>query len=554
MPPSVEYTGGAARVDHIGLGLELEYRVFSLDLPTELRGTLHGPAKPGELVTFTIPGFEGASELVAQLVDASLKPIAETQFDWSIGVSSGNSSGSSGGRSRSDAKGIVHIPLVGAHAAAGPRQLMLSAWSDPQSEKRVGGGYASLPLPPDFTHGSLDLGELILAPFGSPSRFARMDDEGLQRAFGGSTEGMNWRAGPDAGGPLEEMLAEMVRRGSASFETCITERLAAVRADKEQQHSQRIGELELLTALRRLQHKPDPLHLVLGSESVLDVAFPASPTVAFDLKNVEASESFEVAEGGSYRSGRFARCSVEAVGPDGKRLPPREWDSGMGGGMFSRKQLAPGETLGYGIPLADYVEFLAPGEYRVRIHYHDKEDIDSVKDLAGWIVSSSDEFVVHVQPLRIHVAQSRVDEMRGWIRAIDASKPVPLVSAHWHAGMEFRGEAQDPEDKLFRAGFEAMPALLAAMDDPATEPERRAWVFGMLWNILGIEKPTGLQHYAAIGTMNWIGGWPTCMEDGQKRFGEFGTMAPIPVEAEKQRALAESWHRWSRAIEITIER
>src|SRR6185295_8307036 len=110
----------------------------------------------------------------------------------------------------------------------------------------------------------------------------------------------------------------------------------------------------------------------------------------FEWKNVDAEgESFELTEGGSYRSGRFARCKVEAIGPDGRTLPPREWDSSTSGGMQSSGRLTSGQTWPGTLDLGQFVSFVEPGEYRVRIHYHDKEDIASIADLRGWIVSST---------------------------------------------------------------------------------------------------------------------------------------------------------------------
>jgi hypothetical protein len=292
---------------------------------------------------------------------------------------------------------------------------------------------------------------------------------------------------------------------------------------------------------------------VIQPESVLEATFPDTPVVVFTLKNVDVgAESFGVTAGGSYRSGRFARCNVQALAPGGETLPPREWHTGMGGGMSNTETLAPGESLDGALALGDYVTLAQPGAYRVRIRYHDQDDIDSLADLRGRIVSTSEEFRVQIRPRRIEITQARLDELRGWIRAIDAQKTVPLVSGHWHPGMGFDGAAVEPEDELFRAGWEAVPALYAAMQDEATEPERRAWVFGMLWNILGIENPGDEENVRALGKILWIGKWPTSAEDAPLNFGEFGDWSPTSIDPRAQDALAGQWARWQGLIEVKI--
>jgi len=549
--PTVKVAGGLARFERVGLGIELEYEVESRELPALLTGKFRGPKTKGEVVEFRVPGLEALPGVLVTLVDENLAPIHGVEISYNISVSTKNSSSSRGGSVKPDEKGRARIPLVREQARPGVRLLSIYV---PSSGDRKGYSYESpveLDLPDDFASGELDLGRVLLAPAGSPKRFLLDDDAALERRY----EELLAKVRKDSTSRRESfelLLLEMVRRGGARWEAYVAAKLKETRDPANEELRWRgPGELEVLTALRRLQGKPDPLALVIQTESVLEATFPDTPTVVFAMKNVD-TESFGVTDGGSYRSGRFARCNVLAVAPDGSTLPPREWGGGMAGGMSSTRTLAPGESMDGALPLGDYVALAQPGAYRVRLRYHDEDDIDSLADLRGRLFTSSEEFRAQIRPRRIELTQTRLDELRGWIQAIDAKKAIPLVSGHWHAGMTFTGAAKDPEDKLFRAGFEAVPALYAAMQDKATGPEHRAWVFGMLWNILGIENPGDHNHRAALGNIKWIGTWPTSTEEARQNFGEFGESSPMSIDSEAQDALADAWMSRKGLIEVKI--
>lgn len=548
-PPTVKASGGIAHFEHVGLGIELAYEVTSRDLPAPLSGRFRGPTSKGQVVEFRVPGLEALPGLLVTLVDENLAPVHGVDVSYNITVStttsSGSSSSSRGGTLRPDEKGSARIPLVPEQARPGVRVLTLYLPGAPGAKERSYDSPLEIDLPNDFASGELDLGRILLAPAGSPRRFLLFDDAALEKRYEALLERIR-KDNSSRREALEQLLAEMVRRGGARWQSYVAAKLEELRAPESEELRWRgPGDVELLTALRRLQGKTDPLALVLQDTSLLDATFPDSPTADLLLQNVDsAGESIAVTNGGSYRSGRFARCSVEAYGPDGKRLAPREWHAAMGGGMSSERKMAPGESMDFALPLGDYVEFARTGEFRVRIHYHDNDDIDSATNLGGRILSSSPEFRVHVLPRKLELAQARLEGLRGLVRAIDTKKPVLLVSGHWHEGMGFQGEATQPEDKLFRAGWEAVPALKAALEDKATEPERRAWVFGMLWNILGLENPGTHEHLAAMGTIRWSAKWPSSTEEARSNFGEFGEPQPVGIDTAKQDELTRVWfHR-----------
>lgn len=59
--------------------------------------------------------------------------------------------------------------------------------------------------------------------------------------------------------------------------------------------------------------------------------------------------------------------------------------------------LAPGEELHLTLALERYLPRLEPGEYHLRVHYHDWSRIIDLPNLAGLILSSSPEFTIRVR-------------------------------------------------------------------------------------------------------------------------------------------------------------
>ncbi len=242
------------------------------------------------------------------------------------------------------------------------------------------------------------------------------------------------------------------------------------------------------------------------------------------LKNVDASkETFGITAGGSYRSGRFERVHVEAFDQDGVRVPVRtQFGIGIGGGMSSRATLAPGETMGAEVKLQDFIDFPAPGIFQVRIAYHDEVDIAREPQVDSYVASWSPKFEVRIRAKPIVVARAAVDALKGEFRKIDFTKKVPLVSGHWRVELRFEGEAVLPEDRIFRAGWTAVPALLELLDDATLTIEQRSWVFGLLWDITGMNNPETGDHRVAVKDPEWLGTWPTAIDDTRPGWNEFG--------------------------------
>jgi hypothetical protein len=366
----VPLSDGRAEFAFVGLGLELEYELGSEEFATPLVGRLRGPARAGDALELTPPGLELVPEVRGVLVDEDGRALASRRVDAWITFEEDGQSSSEGSECRTDERGgfRLHVPRLENRALR--RSL---GFSDESRESLT----IPFELPPE---GALDLGEIVLIAPGSTRWLERMSDDELLAQF--------------AREPLEACLVVMAKRGGPRWQGFLREALEAerTRARVDEVAPQ---DLELLTALRRAQGRPDPLVLRPMRTGALEGTLAELPVAELELVNA-GEEPFCLSVGGSYRSGRFARCAVEALDPAGKALAVLPSPSDFGGGMYAREALEPGSTVPLTLPLGAYVAFPAPGEYRVRVHYHDQEDIDD-GSWAGRIVSSSPWFVVRLR-------------------------------------------------------------------------------------------------------------------------------------------------------------
>jgi len=208
--------------------------------------------------------------LLTRLLYGDLAPITNQEVCWSVGLRKSLPNGSRAwgvnGKVRTDEEGRIRIPLGSEVDGWEIPYFTIEPCPEAEAEARLRAAYSAVDLPKQFKSGELDLGDLILVPYGDPRRFRRMDDETLRRAFGESMRGSARSYDRSVGTPSEEILFEMVRRGGQGWEEFIAGQLAEVRKNERESGFRVPGELELLTALRRIQHKSDPLAVVIMPE------------------------------------------------------------------------------------------------------------------------------------------------------------------------------------------------------------------------------------------------------------------------------------------------
>ena len=289
--PQIKCKEHQAVCEFVGLGLDLEYEVLGDSLPRPLQGSFHGPEKPGELVTFAVPGFEASPRFIARLVAEDSKPIAHVRLQWDLGThvesSNSGSGGWQGGNATTDGAGRVVIPITEEQASWPNRTLILKDVNDPVGAEPIRGPAVKVSIPNDARTHEIDLGELMLASFGSPKKFAALDDAALEKHYLELVEA-GMRASDEDGDGHVEILSEMIRRGGAELEHFVAGLADGAPHESWRTSGSQPSELVLRTALARMRRKPDPLTVVVDEGSLLDVDFPVIPTLKCQLVNLDS--------------------------------------------------------------------------------------------------------------------------------------------------------------------------------------------------------------------------------------------------------------------------
>ena len=305
------------------------------------------------------------------------------------------------------------------------------------------------------------------------------------------------------------MLTEIVRRADQACEQLLLKQLSA-RADAAKKAAEeakreteqnpekkvriRIGSgrdenenFELLTALRRVQKKPDPLTIEVSFPWLYKSNTRELPAFQVSLKNVhEEKAPVWIKHGGDYRSGREAPWRFEVRDANGKLLPQRQWHAMMGGGMFSQGPLAPGKSWKTTLPMDSYVKITEPGEYTVRVLYHNEQTIADLDDVSGLILCSSKPFklkVTKAPPKVITLEAESHQRAKALIAGLREDGPIRVVMGEYDASFHDFIDPKSPEGQLHTMGWQAVPELLDALRDPKLSFRKRGWILAMLYVI-----------------------------------------------------------------------
>ena len=194
----------------------------------------------------------------------------------------------------------------------------------------------------------------------------------------------------------DAILIEMARRNRPGFKEQIAHWAAHPPEDPTFKTK---TNLELLTTLRRMDGKPDPLHVFLDGPQAMECTSGNLPTINVRIVNVDVeTQAVGFQTGGDYRSGRQARWRLEVRDEQDRLMPVKPRMGVGGGGISSFGMLQPGKSYETKLEVAKYVEPLAPGRYRAVVLYHNSATIADREDISGLIVSSSDPFELIVRP------------------------------------------------------------------------------------------------------------------------------------------------------------
>jgi hypothetical protein len=344
---------------------------------------------------------------------------------------------------------------------------------------------------------------------------------------------------------LDDCLREALRRGGKEWEDFLA---GEARAGGES------PQLVLLTALRRLKGRPDPVDVAVEGEREIVLAWPVEHTLRVALR-LAGGEPGPVAflEGGDYRSGRQERFRIEARDSSGNAIAPRERPSGRGGGLSVYGELTPGRAWKTGLDLASHVHLSAPGAYRVRIQYHDRSWISDVADVSRCILCESPEITIRVEPRTVPLSAAERTEIAGWIEALDAAEPLKVLEGPYTEQSHDFIPPGSPAGKVLAAGWKSVPGLVEAAGKEDLDPRKRAWLLSLLFTVTGLHDPRDLD---ALGPHQYRNrGWAVAAgfdEPELRGFGGFGEGSAIggSIDLAGQRRLAERWRETLELVRV----
>ena len=228
----------------------------------------------------------------------------------------------------------------------------------------------------------------------------------------------------------DKLLTEVVRRGGKQWERHLRgliddqksqyekweQYLSGLIKGQNTQHQRTVAEggvrlsprwvsdrhVALLTALRRVQNKPDPLTVLVAGKATLNCKLGSLPVMHVLLTNLDVDrEPVTFQSGGDYRSGRSARWRFVVRDASGHELPQNMPPGLMSGGISSDDILKYGESWTARLHMAHYVDIFIPGQYTVQILYHDEIAIANCENVDGLIVFRSLPLKLTVDPIVI---------------------------------------------------------------------------------------------------------------------------------------------------------
>lgn len=329
-----------------------------------------------------------------------------------------------------------------------------------------------------------------------------LDDAALGSHLEATVDGMKGRY---PGWELDGALGEVLRRGGESWVSVLEAQLeVAARHTAEGAHLSVPRDLGILTALRRLEGKPDPIELLVDlPEEGWSLTFPELPTLSVTARNVdERAVGFQI--GGNYRSGRSTRWNVVAFDANGKRQPGVDPWLGMGGGLSTRQLLSAGNTWEIDLPMASYTAPAGPGRTFFEVHYHDEATIADDPDPRGWITSKSKRFEFEWKPLTVSVTAYQWECLQEDLAELaEAGSPYLLRSKYGEDDYEHLDPKSAP-GRLLSQGTMSLPALFEALEYKTLSFEERAWVLCLLHGITGLHNPS--YAFGSLGTFRVQGG------------------------------------------------
>lgn len=304
---------------------------------------------------------------------------------------------------------------------------------------------------------------------------------------------------------LESLLVEVSFRKSADWEGVLKQTLKEVRLPSnskgETEGKLDTRDLEVLTVLRRLQKKPQPMSIRFAPLPRMQWEFPTLPVLKISARrHMDEPEDFRFKFGGDYRSGRQTRWTILVWDSQGRLLPRRGriGFGGVGGGVFHRGPMGV-QVWESNLSLTSFLDApVLPGRYRGCIAYHDEVSIADRAKLGGYVLSYSAPFEFEVAHRMVEESKITDQGIRSLVHGLPVDGEVKILSATYSKSAHDFIDPGSAAGKLLSEGWHVVPALTRHLADPDLTSTQRAWGLGILHSITSCKDPT--EERALVGT------------------------------------------------------
>lgn len=294
--------------------------------------------------------------------------------------------------------------------------------------------------------------------------------------------------------------------------------------------------LEIFTALRRAQKKPDPLTISVAVPKDSPATTRSLPILAVRITNTDPEKlPIWFKFGGDGRGGRPARWRIEVTDEYGKPLALDIRSTSLGG-IYKTGTLDGGASFEIELEMRSFVSIPKPGQYTVRVLYHNDVTIAEVDDLSGLIVFESKPFklkVIKDPPKVVELKAGEREKAKSAIEALSETAPIRVVVGEFSERHHDFIDPKSPEGILHSLRWQAVPSMLDCLRDPKTSIRRRAWIVALLYVIVKEEELNPVDRWT---------NWDNVLTNYKYR-GETGAGSSSggKIDGAKQQKLVERW-------------
>jgi tetratricopeptide (TPR) repeat protein len=280
----------------------------------------------------------------------------------------------------------------------------------------------------------------------------------------------------------EALLHEMMRRGGPAIEKALVKRSQDLgkQLKPANRNDEPLRNLEVLTALRRLQKRIDPVKIEVRGPARIEAIFPHMPDLDVALVNQDEKAPVGYQEGGDYRTGRLERWRLQVRDAKGNDVPVVDFLSSFGGGLTRDSILKPEQKWEATLQVRSYVHLL-PGDYTLQVQYHDIDPIAGMDWIGGRVVCKSEEIRVHVQPRVIDLSAAERKTIADLIEKVTGKDELRLPDGIYGKNHHKWIAPESPQGKLLSLDWKAVPQMIDEVTEEATSPRRRAWLLMILF-------------------------------------------------------------------------